>query len=111
MYETDRPLDFSGILWYHKRVKLGCYATVPHGFDRLISRPKQGFPAPAKGDGNGEFLFRIWRSRLNSACPASVCVSLFSAKSPPSGRAYLCTVRGAVARLPGGPMPADVQER
>ena len=51
-------LDFSGILWYHKRVKLGCFATVPHGFDSVKKRsPKQGFPAPEKGDGNGEFLF------------------------------------------------------
>ena len=58
MYETDRPLDFLGILWYYKRVKLGCNATVPHGFDRLIVPSKQGFPAPAKGDGNGEFLLR-----------------------------------------------------
>ena len=29
-------LDFSGILWYHKRVKLGCYATASHGFDSLF---------------------------------------------------------------------------
>ncbi len=78
---------------------------------RWIVPLKQGFPAPEKGDGNGEFLFWGTICRLNSACPASVCVSLFSAKSPPSGRAYLCTVREAVARLPGRPIPADAQDR
>ena len=57
MYETKRPLDFLRILWYHKRVKLGCYATVLHGFDSMCTARKQGFPAPEKGDGNGEFLF------------------------------------------------------
>ena len=58
MYGTDRPLDFSGILWYHKRVKLGCYATVPLGFDPTVFTRNRGSPLPKKGDGNGEFLFR-----------------------------------------------------
>ena len=49
MYETHSTLDFFGILWYHKRVKLGCFATVPHGFDSAKHAPKQGFPAPEKG--------------------------------------------------------------
>ena len=58
MYRIGRALDFLGILWYHMGVKLGCFATVPHGFDSATHALKQGFPAPEKGDGNGEFLFQ-----------------------------------------------------
>ena len=36
MYETHPTLDFSAVLWYHNRVKLGCNATVPHGFDSVF---------------------------------------------------------------------------
>ena len=49
MYRTGRALDFLGILWYHMGVKLGCFATVPHGFDSATHALKQGFPAPEKG--------------------------------------------------------------
>ena len=47
MYEIGSPLDFLGILWYHKRVKLGCYATAPHGFDSGF-RAVWGRPAPRR---------------------------------------------------------------
>ena len=57
MYETNAGLDFFTFLWYHKRVKLGCNATVPHGFDSVIRSGNRGSPLPKKGDGNGEFLF------------------------------------------------------
>ena len=40
-------LDFSAILWYHKRVKLGCYATASHGFDSVFrALPRGGGPRP-----------------------------------------------------------------
>ena len=57
MYETELTLDFFGILWYHKRVKLGCNATVPHGFDRLISGRNRGSPLPHRVTGTGSSCF------------------------------------------------------
>lgn len=58
MYGTAPTLDFSGALWYHMGVKLGCYATVPLGFDPTVFTCNRGSPLPKKGDGNGEFLLR-----------------------------------------------------
>ena len=47
--KTFLLLDFFGGLWYHSSVKLGRFATVPNGFDSVVTASKQGFPAPEKG--------------------------------------------------------------
>ena len=104
-------LDFSGILWYHMGVKLGCYATASHGFDLVFRAfPRGWLCGRDRVAANGRSALEGKENRMNSACPApyvSRCFRLraLDAVTPP------LRVPPESARLPGRPIPADAQER
>ena len=53
----NTSLDFFAILWYYRHVKLGCYATIPHGFDRRLMPRNRGSPLPKRVTGTGSSCF------------------------------------------------------
>ena len=101
MYEKRVALDFWGILWYHIRVKLGCFATVPHGFDSVSSaRDRENRYGRNRVTALAHFSPRYGRlTEFCLSCP--ICVSLFSAECPWDGRAYLCAARLRVCPTAG----------
>ena len=112
MKRTTSSLDFLGVLWYHMRVKLGCYATASHRFDSVFCALMAGKPRGRNRVAVPGFSFP-WRRKQKEFClSCPICVSLFSAeRASRCGHAYLCVMRSACARLPRWPMPADAQER
>ena len=87
-------LDFSGLLWYHIGVKLGCYATASHGFDLVFPElPRGRRRGRDRVTVRGRFLLGR-QGKSNEFClSCPICVSLFSAESPWRGHAYLCVIR------------------
>jgi hypothetical protein len=87
-------LDFLGDLWYHIRVKLGCYATASHGFDSVFRALLRG---SAPGRDRVTAMARSFfegQGKTNEFClSCPICVSLFSAESPRYGHASSACLR------------------